>query len=312
MIMTVVAILQGMLVIALAPLVVGVLHRFKCWLQNRSSPSVLQPYLVFLKLLIKEPILPLHASWIFRFAPFISITLLAMLSFAVPFFIPVSLLSAHIDIIVFVGVLALARVSVVLAAMDIGSAFGSLGARREIFVASLVEPVLLLVLLNLALLTHGLTLDHIALTLIQKVVLYPSLAFSLCAFVMVFLAENGRFPFDNPNTHLELTMVHEAMILEYSGRYLAVIEWANSLRLLLFLLVFINLFFPFGLSQQMTLLSVFIGVVSTIVKLVLLLGFLAILETYLAKVRIFRIPEYLGLALFLAFLGLIVTQLIGG
>lgn len=304
-------ILQGILVIAIAPLLLGWLKILKCWLQNRSAPPLLQPYFVFYKLLIKEPIFAENASWLFRFVPFFYITCLAVIAFIVPFFLYRGLFSSTFDVIVLVGIFALARISITLAAMDIGTAFGSLGARRELFVACLAEPILLLILLNLGLITHGLTLGHISFTLLHKGDLYPGIAFSLCAFIIVLLAENGRFPFDNPNTHLELTMIHEAMVLEYSGRYLALIEWGNALKLTLFLLVFINLFFPAGLAIHLSLASLAIGFITTLAKLIILLVLLAVAEAFQVKMRIFRIPEYLGLALFLALLGILLTQLTG-
>jgi len=194
-------IFQGIVVIAIAPLLIGWLNMLKSWSQNRSSASLFQPYFVFFKLLNKRPIVAHNASWLFQFAPFGYAACLSVLAFTVPFFLYQGGLSSYFDVIVVVGIFALARVVMALAAMDIGTAFGSLGTRRELFVACLVEPVLLLVLLNFGLLTKGLTLGHISLTFIHQSVLYPGLAFSLLAFVFVLLAENGRFPFDNPSTH---------------------------------------------------------------------------------------------------------------
>ncbi len=304
-------VIQGMVVIAIAPLLLGWLKMLKCWGQNRSSTSLIQPYFVFFKLLNKRPVVAQNASWLFRFAPYSYSACLSTLAFVVPFFLYRGGVSSYFDVIVIVGIFALARIIMAFAAMDIGSAFGSLGARRELFVACLVEPILLLVLLNLGLLTRGLTLGHISLMLIHKSVLYPGLAFSLCAFVVVLLAENGRFPFDNPSTHLELTMIHEAMILEYSGRYLALIEWGNALKLTLFLLLFVGLFFPYGLAIQASWGSLITGLVTTVIKLSVLTLLLAFAESLQAKIRIFRIPEYLGLALFLALLGILLTQLTG-
>jgi len=302
-------VLQGLLVIAIAPLLSGWLKIVTCRCQNRSAASLFQPYFAFCKLLIKTPVMAENASWLFRFAPYFYAACLAVLAFVVPFFLYYGVLSPLFDVIVVAGIFALARISMALAAMDVGTAFGSLGARRELFIACLVEPVLLLVLLNLGLITKGLTLEHIGFVLIHKGILYPGLAFSLSAFVLVLLAENGRFPFDNPATHLELTMIHEAMILEYSGRYLALIEWGNSLKLTLFLLLFVNLFFPCGLAVQLSWGALLTGLITTLVKLFVLLTLLAIAESLQAKVRLFRIPEYLGLALFLALMGILLTQL---
>ena len=302
---------QGVAVIAIAPLLLGWLKMLKSWCQNRSSASLFQPYFAFFKLLIKRPVVAHNASWLFRFAPFAYAACLSILAFTVPFFLYRGGLSSYFDVIVIVGIFALARIIMALAAMDIGTAFGSLGTRRELFVACLVEPVLLLVLLNFGLLTKGLTLGHISLMLIHQNILYPGLAFSLLAFVLVLLAENARFPFDNPSTHLELTMIHEAMVLEYSGRYLALIEWGNALKLTLFLLLFVNLFLPYGLATQLSLAALAIGLVTTLAKLSILASLLAFAESLQAKIRVFRIPEFLGLALFLSLLGILLTQLMG-
>ena len=302
---------QGVLVIAIAPLLLGWLKMLKSWSQNRSSASLFQPYFVFFKLLIKRPVIADNASWLFRFAPFCYAACLSTLAFTVPFFLYQGGFSSYFDVIVIMGIFALARVMMALAAMDIGTAFGSLGTSRELFIACLVEPVLLLVLLNLGLLTKGLTLGHISLVLLHQNSLYPGLAFSLVAFVFVLLAENSRLPFDNPSTHLELTMVHEAMVLEYSGRYLALIEWGNALKLTLFLLLFVNLFFPYGLASQLSWRVVAIGLVTTLTKLTLLTTLLAFAESLQAKIRVFRMPEYLALALFFALLGILLTQLMG-
>jgi formate hydrogenlyase subunit 4 len=304
-------ILQGILVIAIAPLLLGWLKITKSWCQNRSAASLFQPYFVCFKLLLKTPIVAQNASWLFRFSPYGYMACLSVLAFVVPFFLYEGGLSLWFDVIVLIGIFALARIIMTLAGMDIGSAFGSLGARRELFVACLVEPVLLLVLLNLGLFTKGLTLGHISFILIHKNVLYPGLTFSLFAFILVLLAENGRFPFDNPSTHLELTMIHEAMVLEYSGRYLALVEWGNALKLTLFLLLFINLFFPYGLAVHVSWFALTIGLISTLSKLFILILLLAFAESLQAKIRVFRVPEYLGLALFSALLGILLTQLTG-
>jgi len=302
---------QGVAVIAIAPLLLGWLKMLKSWCQNRSGASLFQPYFVFFKLFIKSPIVAQNASWLFRFAPFAYAACLSVLAFTVPLFLYRGWLSSYFDIIVIVGIFALARIIMAFAAMDVGTAFGSLGTRRELFVACLSEPVLLLVLLNLGLLAKGLTLGHISLMLIHQNALYPGLAFSLLAFVFVLLAENGRFPFDNPSTHLELTMIHEAMVLEYSGRYLALIEWGNALKLTLFLLLFVSLFFPYGLATQLSWAGWAMGLATTLLKLFVLILLLAFAESLQAKIRIFRIPDYLGLALFLALLGILLTQLTG-
>jgi formate hydrogenlyase subunit 4 len=302
---------QGLLVIASAPLLLGWIRKLRCYLQSRAAPSIFQPYFSLYKLLCKQPVVASNASWLFRFAPLVYMACLATIAQAVPLFFYQGLLSSYVDVIVVVGLFAMARVWMTLAAMDVGTAFGSLGARRELFVACLAEPVLLLVLLNMGLITHGFTLGNISYVLTQQMQLYPGIVFSLCAFVFVLLAENGRIPFDNPSTHLELTMVHEAMVLEYSGRYLALIEWGSALKLMLFFLLFINLFCPSGLAVSWSLPALLLGGITTVVKLFLLVSLMAIAEACQAKVRLFIVPEYLTIALLLALLGLLLTQLTG-
>jgi len=303
--------LQGLIVIAIAPLLLGLLTKFKCWLQNRSAPSLFQLYFDCYKLLLKQPVVAENASWLFRFAPYCYFACLIVIAFIMPFFFYRGLLTPFFDVIVIVGLFALARIVMALAAMDIGTAFGSLGARRDLFMACLVEPTLLLVLLNLGLITHGLTLGHMSQSLIQHFTFYPGMLFSLCAFVFILLAENNRFPFGNTATHLELTMSHEAMVLEYSGRYLTFIEWGNALKLTLFLLLFVNLFYPLGLALNFTYTHLLIGLVSTLIKLFVCISILAVFEALQAKIRVFRMPEYLAIALFLAVLGILLTQLSG-
>lgn len=301
---------QGLAILLLAPLFIGWIRQVKCWLQNRSAPPLLQPYYEWQKLLCKQPLLAENASWLFRLAPYVYVTCLIVTCFALPFFGALSLASSRIDVIVFAGLLSLGRIFLVLAAMDVGTAFGSLGARREMFVACLAEPVLLVIFLNVALLTHTTHLSAMSAYFIGHPNLYPGVIFALLAFLLVLLAETGRVPVDNPATHLELTMLHEAMILEYSGRYLALIEWGNALKLILYLLLWITLFFPYGLSTEWHLFPILIGGITTVIKLFLLAALIGFIESINAKMRLFRIPEYLAIAFTLAILGILMTQLL--
>ena len=216
------------------------------------------------------------------------------------------------DVIALVGVFALARVFIALAAMDIGTAFGTLGARREMLVSFLAEPALLMVLFTASLISQSTQLPRIVEALAHhQFVLYPSLAFAGLAFVIVLLAENARIPVDNPGTHLELTMIHEAMILEYSARHLALIEWASSLKLLAYISLGIALFFPHGIAEVGQWGALPLAIAVLLVKLTLAGAGLALLETLLAKMRIFRAPEFLGTAFLLAVLGLLIHFLLG-
>jgi formate hydrogenlyase subunit 4 len=210
------------------------------------------------------------------------------------------------DVIALVGLFALARVFVSLAAMDIGTSFGTLGARREMMIGFLAEPAMLMTLFTASLISHSTSLVTIVHTLGQsEFVIYPSMAFAAIAFLMVLLAENARIPIDNPATHLELTMIHEAMILEYSARHLALVEWASSLKLTAYITIGIALFAPWGIAQAGDWAGVPIALVALVLKLAVAGAGLALLETVSAKMRIFRAPEFLGTAFMLATLGML-------
>ena len=215
------------------------------------------------------------------------------------------------DAIALVGLFALARVFIALAGMDIGTAFGSLGSRREMLIGFLAEPALLMVFFTASLISQSTSLSTIVETLAHReIAIYPSLAFAGVAFSMVALAENARVPIDNPTTHLELTMIHEAMILEYSGRHLALIEWASSLKLFAYSCLGIALFFPFGIPVAADPLSLTLAGIVLIVKLAIGGSLLALCETVSAKMRVFRAPEFLGTAFLLAVLAMLVHLLL--
>jgi formate hydrogenlyase subunit 4 len=211
-----------------------------------------------------------------------------------------------------VGLFALARVFISLAAMDVGTAFGTLGARREMFVGFLAEPALLMVFFCASLISKSTSLTTIVGTLAHReLAIYPSLAFAGVAFTMISLAENARIPVDNPATHLELTMIHEALILEYSGRHLALLEWAASLKLLAYSCIGLALFFPWGIAEAGAPLALLLALPALVFKLAIGGAALALLETISAKMRIFRVPEFLATAFMLAVIGLLVSILLG-
>jgi formate hydrogenlyase subunit 4 len=221
-------------------------------------------------------------------------------------------LSPAADVIALVGLFALARVFISLAAMDVGTAFGSLGARREMFVGFLAEPALLMVVFCASLISKSTSLTTIVETLAHReLAIYPSLAFAGVAFTMISLAENARIPVDNPTTHLELTMIHEALILEYSGRHLALLEWAASLKLFTYSCIGLALFFPWGVAKAGAPLALLLAMPVLLVKLAIGGAVLAFLETISAKMRIFRVPEFLATAFMLAVIGLLVSILLG-
>ena len=302
-----------MLAVLLAPLLTGWVNNCRAWLQNRSAPGLLQPYRVLGKLFQKEVVLAHNASPLFRAAPYLVFGCLALAAAIVPTLGTDLPLNAAADAIALVGLLALARTFVALAGMDIGTAFGGLGARREMMIGFLAEPALLMVLFTASLISSSTSLATIVETLAHReLVIYPSMAFAGVAFTMVSLAENGRVPIDNPATHLELTMVHEAMILEYSGRHLAMIEWAASLKLFVYSCIGLALFFPFGVAGGGDWLGIVLALPALLAKLAVGGAALAMIEMISAKMRIFRAPEFLGTAFLLAVLAMLVHVLLEG
>ena len=297
--------------LVLAPLLTGWINQCRAWLQNRSAPPLLQTYYTLNKLFHKDVLLAHNASSLFRTAPYIIFSCMALASAIVPTLSTQLIFAPAADAIALVGLFALARVFVALAGMDVGTAFGSLGSRREMLIGFLAEPALLMVIFTASLISQSTSLATIVETLAHReIAIYPSLAFAGVAFSMVSLAENARVPIDNPTTHLELTMIHEAMILEYSGRHLALIEWASSLKLFAYSCLGIALFFPFGIPVAADPLSLALAGVILILKLVIGGFILAMSETLSAKMRIFRAPEFLGTAFLLAVLAMLVHLLL--
>jgi len=304
--------LQTLLAVGLAPLMLGWVNQCRAWLQNRTGPGVLQPYRVILKLFRKDAVLAHNASWLFRFAPYVVFGCMVLAASIVPILATDLPFSPAADVIALVGLFALARVFMALAAMDVGTAFGSLGARREMFVASLAEPALLMVFFTPALISQSTALTTIVETLAHReLTIYPSLAFAAVAFVMLLLAENARIPIDNPATHLELTMIHEAMVLEYSARHLALMEWAHALKLMTYSSIGIALFLPWGIAAAGQWAMMPLSVLALLMKLLVGGAALAALEAVSAKMRIFRVPEFLGMAFLLAVLGMLTRLLLG-
>ncbi|HEY6967211.1 MAG TPA: NADH-quinone oxidoreductase subunit H [Burkholderiales bacterium] len=299
------------LAVLLAPLLTGWVNQCRAWLQSKSAPPLLQPYRTLGKLFQKEVVLAHGASPLFRFAPYLVFGSLCSAAAIVPTLGTDLPLNAAADAIALVGLLALARLFIALAGMDVGTAFGTLGARREMLVGFLAEPALLMVLFTASLISSSTSLVTIAETLAHKeFVIYPSMAFAGVAFTMVSLAENARIPVDNPATHLELTMIHEAMVLEYSGRHLAMIEWAASLKLFVYSCIGLVLFFPFGIAGGGDWLGIVLALPALLAKLALGGALLALIEMLSAKMRIFRAPEFLGTAFLLAVLAMLVHVLL--
>ena len=297
--------------LALAPLLTGWVNQCRAWLQNRSAPPLLQTYYTLHKLFHKEVLLAHNTSSLFTAAPYLIFSCMALASAIVPTLSTDLVFSPAADVIALVGLFALARVFIALAGMDVGTSFGTLGARREMLIGFLAEPALLMIFFTASLISQSTSLSTIVETLAHSdFAIYPSLAFAGVAFTMVSLAENARVPVDNPTTHLELTMIHEAMILEYSGRHLALIEWAAALKLFAYSCLGIALFFPFGIPEAADPLSLAVAGFFLTLKLAGGGFLLALIETLSAKMRIFRAPEFLGTAFLLAVLAMLVHLLL--
>lgn len=300
------ALLQPLALLAAAPLFTAVVGRFKARLQNRRGVPLKTPYRELRKWAAKEAVVARTASPLFRAAPYIVFASTLLAAAALPVWETASP-GAHVaDAIVLIGLLGLARFMLVLAGLDVGTPFGGMGASREMLVANFAEPALLLVVFTLAMTTHTTNIGAMAAaTLHGAPVLRPSYMFALAALLMVAVAECGRIPVDNPSTHLELTMIHEGMVLEYSGRHLALMEWAAQLKLMLFAVLTVDLFLPWGLATRLSPLAWLLALPLLLAKLAGLALVLAISETVLAKMRLFRVPGYLTLAFLLALLGLL-------
>lgn len=305
--------LEVIAALALAPLFVGWINLCRAWLQNRSAPSIWLPYRGIRKLFHKDAVIAQNASSFFRVAPYVVFGAMVAAAAIIPSMGTRLPFSRAADAIALVGLLATARVFMSLAAMDIGTAFGSLGARRDMMVGFLAEPALLMVIFVASMISVTTALPTITERLAtQTLGLYPSLAFTAIAFTLVLLAENARIPVDNPATHLELTMIHEAMLLEYSARHLALMEWAAALKLFNYACIGFALFVPWGVSTHASgPLALFASLPILALKLMLAGAGLALVETVSAKLRVFRVPEFLATAFLFAVLGLLVHLLLG-
>jgi formate hydrogenlyase subunit 4 len=297
--------LQMTLVIGLAPLLTGLVRKAKARLLRRRGPPLIQPYRDLIRLARKEAVVADSASWLFRIVPYLVFASTWVAAALIPTFATGLLFSWSADLIAIIALLGAARFFLALAGLDVGTSFGGLGASREAMFASLAEPAMIVIVFSLALIAGSTQLSTVAAFMASPAVgLRVTLGMALIALIIVAVAENGRIPVDNPATHLELTMVHEAMILEYSGRHLAVIELASMLKLLLYISLIVCVFAPWGLAiADAGVVDRLIGAVIYVVKLGIAGLMLATFETSIAKMRVFRVPDFLGAALMLASLG---------
>ncbi len=295
---------QMLLVLALAPLLLGYTRTIKARMLRRRGPPLIQPYRDLLRLIHKEVVMADSASWLFRAAPYMIFAATWVAAALVPTFATGLHFSWSADLIAITALLGSTRFFLALAGMDVGTSFGGIGSSREVMFASFAEPAMIMIVFTVALVAGTTQLSDVANFMLGHASLRVSLGLALVALIIVAIAENARIPVDNPATHLELTMVHEAMVLEYSGRHLAVIELAAALKLLLYVSLISCIFVPWGLAPPGSGVGVhFAGVALYLLKLAVG-GFLLVLfETSIAKMRVFRVPEFLGAALMLGLLG---------
>jgi formate hydrogenlyase subunit 4 len=302
-----VTVVQWLVVVAGAPLLAGVIRKTKARLQGRRGAPVWQPYLDFRKLLIKETVISENTSWIFRFTPYMVFGTMLLSAFIVPVLTVAGPLQFLGNIILLMYVFLLGTFFLALAGLDAGSSFGGMGSSREMAIAALAEPTVMIAIFAIALRAGSTGLGEMISRSVpdRLLLLNPGHLLAFLSLFIVALAETGRLPVDNPSTHLELTMIHEAMILEYSGRYLALIEWASAIKLFLFLTLLGNVFFPWGVALTLQPLALAAGFFALIVKLGVLALSLALLETGMAKLRLFLVPALLSGSFMLALLAVI-------
>ncbi len=300
--------LQALLLLALAPLLSGAIRSWKAKLQNRRGPRPWQPFLDIAKFLRKDMVIPEHASWVFHLAPYVVFLSALLAGLMVPMLRIPAPLSLFGGALALVGLLALGRFFLALGGLDPASAFGGMGSSREMTVSAIAEPALMLAIFTVAITAGSTDLSQMARTTQSTALnlLNPAHVLAFAAIFIVLLAETGRIPVDNPATHLELTMIHEAMLLEYSGRYLAYMEWGASIKQLVLMTLLVNVFFPVGLAGAgASPLELGLSLAAYVAKLLALSAAVVVVETTNAKLRLFRVPDLLSAAFVLAALALL-------
>ena len=305
--------LQTLLLLALAPLVSGLIKNWKAKLQNRRGPRIWQPYSDLLKFFRKDMVISEHASWVFSVAPYVVFLSALLAGLMVPMLTAQAPLSLFGGVLAVVGLLALGRFFLALGGLDPGSAFGGMGSSREMTIAAIAEPAMMLAIFTVAIGAGSTGLTEIAGSAIGQNwrFLAPAQMFAFAALALVLIAETGRIPVDNPATHLELTMIHEAMLLEYSGRYLALMEWGASIKQLVLMTLLSNVFFPLGIATDTSPAALGLSALAFGAKLLVLAAEVVLVETTNAKLRLFRVPDLLSAAFVLATLALLSTFFFG-
>jgi formate hydrogenlyase subunit 4 len=303
--------LQTILQLLLAPLVSGCIRNWKAKLQNRRGARIWQPYLDIVKFFRKDMVISEHVSWVFSFAPYVVFLTALVAGLLVPTVTAQAPLSLFGDVLALVGLLALGRFFLALGGLDPGSAFGGMGSSREMTIAAVAEPAMMLAIFTVAITAGSTDISHIIQAAQSPTwkLLNPTHVMAFAALFIVLLAETGRIPVDNPASHLELTMVHEAMLLEYSGRYLALMEWGASIKQLVLMTLLVNIFFPVCIAATHSFAALGIGALAYVLKLILLAAAVVVVETTNAKLRLFRVPDLLSAAFVLGTLALLSTFL---
>jgi formate hydrogenlyase subunit 4 len=306
---------QAVVLLCVSPAIVGLINKVKARLQCRRGAGILQPYADLQKLFRKQPVLSTTTTWIFTATPYIVFASTVTAGLLIPVFASQMPLNFAGNIIAFVYLLALGRFFLILAGLDSGSSFGGMGSSREAIVASLTEPAMIMAIFAIALTAGSTNLS----TIVHRTALLEGIAtdpsphlMALAAVFIVALAETGRVPVDNPATHLESTMIHEAMVLEYSGRYLGLLEWASAIKLLVFLTLIANVFAPWGIATSFTPIALSIGLAVYLIKVAGLALLIGTIECMFAKLRLFRVTDLLGVAFILALLGLLFFYMLRG
>lgn len=299
-------IIQAVLIMALSPLITGIIRKTKARTQKRAGSGILQPYYDIAKLLRKDEVVSDQSSWIFRASPWVNFVAIGTAAFFIPAFLSYSPFGLAGDLLLVVGLFALARFFTMLAGLDVSSSFGGLGSSREMMISSLLEPAIFLAVFVVAITYGGTDLGTIVGSASGSgLLLHPHLIFAAIALFVVILGETGRMPFGNHETHLELTMVHEATILEYSGKSLALVEWSQSIKQLILFALIVNIFVPWGVSPHVEPFAIVAGLAAFVVKVSALAAGVALLESSVAKWRLFRLPDLVSVAIASSMIGLV-------
>jgi formate hydrogenlyase subunit 4 len=303
-----VVLLQTVIIICIAPLIQGIIKKTKARLQNRIGPSILQPYYDLIKYMKKDAVLSSHSSWLTIITPYIVFTSIVSAGLFIPTYMAYVGFSFMGDIILIIYLFGVARFFTALTALDAGGAFGGMGSSREMAMSAITEPALLLAMFAVLLSSGTTKLQTLILSFLDQgtIWFHPSYGIAFLAMTIVLISETGRIPVDNPDTHLELTMIHEGMLLEYSGRYLGLMLWASQIKQLLLFSLFINLFFPWGIAVDGNIAELIFSFLCYILKVILLGVLLAFIETMYAKIRLFKVPRLLGASMFLSLIAILI------